>query len=181
MVPERADDNSPGRQRTGAGIGTLLEWIALIEDGLLVALLAAMIVIAAAQILLRNFFDMGLPWGDQGLRLLVLWVALTGAAAASRENKHIKIDALLRFFSAPAKALSQAAVSLFTALVCAVVAYHAARFVLLDYETGTRVFGSIPLWTLELILPVGFGLMALRYALFSLAEFNHSMAGEDGR
>lgn len=180
MVPDRAYGNSRKRQPSGARIVRLLQWLALIEDAVLVTLLAAMIVIAAAQILLRNFLDMGLAWGDQALRFLVLWVALTGAAAASRENKHINIDAFLRFLSDPVKTLSRAAVGLFTALVCAVVAFHAGRFVLLDYETGTRAFGNIPLWSLEIILPAGFGLMALRYALFGLVELRHLMAREGG-
>jgi len=51
------------------------------EDGILVVLLSVMILVAAAQILLRNFFDIGLSWGDQALRILVLWVGLMGAVA----------------------------------------------------------------------------------------------------
>ena len=50
----------------------------MMEDGILVVLLSVMILLAAAQILLRNVFDIGLFWGDQTLRILVLWVSLMG-------------------------------------------------------------------------------------------------------
>ena len=67
-----------------------------VENAALVAVLAAMILLAGAQIVLRNFFDSGFPWADEALRLMVLWVAMLGAVAAGRENRHIAIDALSR-------------------------------------------------------------------------------------
>ena len=137
-----------------------------------------MILVAAAQILLRNFFDMGLSWGDQTLRILVLWVTLMGAVAASRENKHINIDVLLRFLSRRGRAMSQVVVGLFTAFVCGVVAFYAGRFVYLDYEAGAKVYGNLPVWIVEIILPVGFTLIAIRYIIFTLAQFKDFMVRE---
>ncbi len=152
--------------------------LALMEDGILVILLSVMILVAAAQILLRNFFDTGFPWGDQALRILVLWVALMGAVAASRENKHINIDVLLRFLSRRGRAMSQVAVGFFTAFVCGVVAFYAGRFVYLDYEAGAKVFDSLPAWIVELILPVGFAMIAIRYMIFTVAQLKDFMVRE---
>lgn len=180
MASRQADDNRERREARGGRTQRLLGRIALIEDAFLVILLSLMIAIAAAQILLRNFLDMGLAWGDQALRVLVLWVALIGAVAAARENKHITIDVLLRFLAEPAKAVSRLVVGLFTASVCAVVAIHAGRFVYLDYEAATVAFGDLPLWVIELILPVGFGLIALRYLLASMTRLKHLITGEGG-
>ncbi len=56
------------------------------EDGLLALMVAAMIFLAGSQILLRNLFDTGFAWADPVLRLLVLWVGLLGALAASRTD-----------------------------------------------------------------------------------------------
>ncbi len=49
------------------------------EDALLVLILTAMIFLATIQIFLRNFLDMGFIWGDEMLRMLVLWLAVAGA------------------------------------------------------------------------------------------------------
>lgn len=152
--------------------------VAMMEDGLLVLLLSVMILVAAAQILLRNVFDIGLSWGDQTLRILVLWVALMGAVAASRENKHINIDVLLRFLSSQGRAVSQVVVGLFTSFVCGVVAFYAGRFVYLDYEAGAKVYGSLPVWIVETILPAGFAMIAVRYLIYASAQFKDFIAGE---
>ncbi len=157
----------------------MLRWIAIFEDGLLVFLLSAMILVAALQIVLRNFFDLGLSWGDQTLRILVLWVALMGAVAASRENKHINIDVLLRFLTVRGRALSQVVVGGFTALICGFVAYYAGRFVFLDYEAGTKIYGNVPAWVVEIILPAGFALISLRYLIFAFQQWRVFVLGED--
>ena len=75
-----------------------LEWAGkLAEDALLVLILSTMVLLAAGQIILRNFLDVGFIWGDELLRMLVLWLAVAGALAASRSDKHISIDVLNRF------------------------------------------------------------------------------------
>lgn len=138
-----------------------------IELILLAMLLISMVVIATAQIVLRNFFDMGLLWADPLLRVMLLWLGLLGAVAASHDNKHISIDLLSKLV--PDKFLPRIRMitSLFTAIVCAIVAYHAGRFVLdeYNYHTPSSVSYDIPAWTLELIIPLGFALIALRYFL----------------
>ena len=53
------------------------------EDALLVLLLLGMISMAAGQVLLRNFFDGGVYWGDSAVRVMVLWVTMFGAMVAA--------------------------------------------------------------------------------------------------
>jgi TRAP-type C4-dicarboxylate transport system permease small subunit len=175
------DDHSVTRQTSSQKNTGFLRFITLVEDTMLVGLLSGMILIAAAQILLRNFLDMGLAWGDQALRVLVLWLGLVGAVVSSRENKHINMDVLLRYFAEPAKAASRGICGLFTAGVCAVVAYNAGRFVYSDYKAGIAVLGKIPVWILELILPLGFGLIALRYVVFSAGQLSYFTSRERRR
>ena len=175
------DDYPAGRRGSTRKSTRLLRVITLIEDSVLVTLLSGMILVATAQILLRNFLDTGLAWGDEALRVLVLWLGLVGAVVSSRENKHISMDILLRYFGEPAKAASRAIVGLFTAGVCALIAYHAARFVYLDYKAGTVAFEHFPIWVFEVILPVGFGLIALRYLVFSVEQLQSFRSREDRR
>ena len=133
-----------------------------IEDGVLALLLTGMILLASGQILLRNLLEAGFVWADPVTRVMVLWVGLMGALAASREDKQIAIDVLSRFLAPKPRAAAKALTSLFTAGVCAIIAYHAARFVALEREAGAAAFSAIPTWSLELVIPFAFGLMALR-------------------
>jgi TRAP-type C4-dicarboxylate transport system permease small subunit len=134
-----------------------------IEEGLLVLMLSSMILLATIQILLRNLFDSGLFWADPALRMLVLWLALLGAIAATREQRHIRIDLLSRYLNDRGKAVLQGINDLFSALICALIGWHAARLVYFEWQDGTQLFGGLPTWLCELIIPVGFGVMALRF------------------
>lgn len=139
--------------------------LARIEDGLLAALLCGLIALSTAQILLRNVFDSGLAWTGPVLRHGVLWLGLMGALGAARTSEHIAIDALTRALPPRARALADALASAFTASVCGLVAYHAARLVGMDRAAGSLAFGAVPAWCVESIIPLSFAGMALRFAL----------------
>ena len=136
-----------------------------VEDAFLALLLTAMVVLAPLQILLRNVFDQGISWADPLIRVLVLWVGLMGAVAAARGDRHISIDAVSRMISAPARARVGLVTSAFTTVVCALLAWHSGRFVLDEYTYGSQAFSGIPAWILEVVIPVAFGLIAIRYGL----------------
>jgi TRAP-type C4-dicarboxylate transport system permease small subunit len=134
-----------------------------LEEGLLVLILTAMILLAAWQILLRNLFDSGLFWADPALRMMVLWLALLGAIAATQDDRHIRIDLFSRFLSPRGKALTHLITDLFSGVVCALIAWHAGRLVYFEWQDGRELFGGLPAWLGESIIPLGFGIMALRF------------------
>ena len=139
----------------------------LFEDSLLILLLLSMIVLASGQIVLRNLFETGFSWIDPMLRLLVLWTGLIGATVASRDNRHIRIDLFSRLLSPRVHLYIQVVVGLFTMMVCAIIAWHGAGWVRMDYLDQLTGFEGLPAWLLEIIIPVAFGLIALRYLIHS--------------
>ena len=166
----------PARYPTPA-LARLVKMVTWAENALLITMLALMVSLAAAQILLRNFLDLSLPGADQMLRLLVLWVAFLGAVAASREGKHIHVDAIARWLPGRIKSGVVALTDLFTLVVCLLLAWQSLRFMQSARESGEMAFGSLPVWVAELILPLGFTLIALRYAL----RFMHHVRQARGR
>jgi TRAP-type C4-dicarboxylate transport system permease small subunit len=153
-------------------IHRLLSFIHTIEDILLATLLIAMLLLASAQIVLRNFLDIGIVWADPLLRIMVLWIGLLGALAASKTNKHITVDVLTRLMNSGARRLTRIFTSLFTACVAGIIAYHAARFVAFEYEAKTMVIG-LPAWVFTLIIPIAFGFITLRYLLHFSQHLRH--------
>ena len=138
------------------------------EDALLLIILISMILLAGTQIFLRNFFDTSLFWGDEMLRLMVLWLTVAGGLAASRMDKHISIKVLDRFLPDGALLASKIIIDLFTASVCALFAWHSARFVMGSYEFGDTLMKNTPAWTLQIVWPIGFGLMAYRHLVLAI-------------
>ena len=143
----------------------LVRLVTWAENALLVILLAAMVLLAAMQIVLRNFMGVSIAGSDQLLRLLVLWVGFMGAVTASREGKHIHVDVIVRWFPGRAKALARAITDLFTLAVCGVLAWESLRYLVRSREAGEIAFAAVPLWLAAAILPLAFGLIGLRYAL----------------
>lgn len=146
----------------------VLAGIRFIESGLLVFLLSSMILLAAYQVIARNFFDTGILWGDALVRVLVLWVTFIGATIASRNDEHIRIDLLTRFTGERSSLWLDRFRSLFTAFIAGVFAWYSYEFVRLDYEDGIIAFASVPAWVCESIMPVGAALICLRYLIRTL-------------
>jgi TRAP-type C4-dicarboxylate transport system permease small subunit len=136
-----------------------------IEDAVLALLLGTMVVLAPLQIVLRNFFDQAIAWADPLLRVLVLWVGLLGALAATRSGRHITIDVVSKLVPPRIEAALRLLTGAFAAGVCGVVAWHAGRLVVSEYGYASVAFSGIPAWLLQGVIPFVFGAMALRHLL----------------
>ncbi|MBE9548283.1 MAG: TRAP transporter small permease [Proteobacteria bacterium] len=151
------------------------------EDALLLTILVGMIALAGTQIFLRNIFDFSLFWGDETLRLMVLWLTVAGGLAASRMDKHIRIEILDRFMPAGMQSVTRIFVDMFTAAVCGLFSWHSARFVMGSYEYGDTLLQGTPAWILQIILPIGFGLMAYRHSLFAIKRLYRLPGNKAGK
>ena len=162
------------RSDRSVGLGRVLS---ACEDGLLVVVLLAMVMLAVGQIALRNLLDVGLLWADPLLRLMVLWLGLLGAAVATRDDRQITVDAVSRFLSPRPRAVVRVVTDLFTTGVTLVLAYHGARLVLDERAAGTFAFGALPAWVAQLVLPLAFGLVAWRYLRLTARHLREALRG----
>ena len=104
------------------------ETIGRLEKAIMVLFLGLMIVTAFAQIALRNFVGIGLPWSEPLVRYLVLWVGFIGASLAAREGRHITIEVIKLPENVPA-VVYESFLSL-SPLFFLVLAFWVIRFVL---------------------------------------------------
>lgn len=138
------------------------------EDLLLSLILLALIGLASWQIFGRNFFGSTLATGDELLRIMVLWLTLAGAVAASRADRHIAIALLDRYLSGWQLSAVRCLNHLFTASVCALLCWYAWQFVQLSREFEDTLLGGTPAWWLQMPLPIGFGLMSYRHLVHAV-------------
>lgn len=140
------------------------------EDLLLAAMLLALVLLSALQILLRIGFDTGLVWAESVSRMGVLWVALLGALGATRHRQHIMIDALPRLLGPRARRVLWALTQGAAALVAALLAWFGAGMVGMEREAPVPFVAGIPSWLPMLAFPLGFGLMSLRFLIAACME-----------
>ena len=138
-----------------------------LEYLVLVFLFTIMVGLAFLQIVLRICFATGILWGDPLLRHILLWVALLGATMATKEGKHINIDVISKLFPDRGKAAIQALTNLFSAVICVFLIQASLKFIRDEFQAGALAFLKVPTWTVTLIFPVAFGLIALRFGISS--------------
>jgi TRAP-type C4-dicarboxylate transport system permease small subunit len=139
------------------------------------------VLLAALQILLRNVWGRGIAWADPFLGSAMLWITLLGALAATGRRKHIAMDLLPNFVPARARRVFLILTDFAGAVVCAGLCAAAVRYAGLQKEMGGLAFGRVPQWVVLLILPVGFGLMSLRFAAQGLCSCFFAPAKKAGR
>ena len=144
--------------------------ISRVETILITILLALMILMAFSQIVLRNFFDTGIDWSDALVRYLVVWVTFVGAAIATKEGKHITFDLLSRWLTGTGTLAIQALSNFFAAVICSLLTVAAAKFIWFEAQMGSTAFLNLPVWVPELIMPIAFGLMTLRFLMGMINE-----------
>ncbi len=140
------------------------------EDGLLAALLGSLLLLSVAQIVLRVAFDSGLSWAEPVSRSGVLFLALLGALGATRSGKHIAIDALPRFLPPGPRRAVWVISQLAAASVSLALAWLGAGMVAMEREAPVPFVAGIPSWVPMLVIPLGFGLMGLRFLVAARME-----------
>lgn len=141
------------------------KYIRLVEDAILVTLLMIMILLAGFDILARSLFGGGVVWIPPILKIMVLWVGLLGALLATRTREHIAIDIVGRLAPFTLRQFLLVITSLFSAVVCLLIAWYSQEFVHFSKEFGDIAFARVPAWPLQIIIPISFLIMGIRFSI----------------
>ena len=157
-------------------IGRLLERLG---ETVLLLLVAAMIILACVQIVLRDVWGGGLSWVDPLLRVMVLWAGLLGAVVATKMDKHISIDLASHLLPKTIFRWLRVLRYLFATGVCLVLTWVAADFVLQEAGQGNgQEMAGLSSWQLNLVFPIAFGGIALRFLISSVRSLRAVLAGK---
>jgi C4-dicarboxylate transporter DctQ subunit len=150
--------------------GRLLRGLHRAEDVLLALLVSALLLLSLVQIGLRMFLHTGLDWAEPISRVGVLWLALLGALGAARAHRHIAIDALPKILPPIWRRVCWGISQMATASICGAMAWYSFGMVQMEREAPSVFVQGVPSWWPMLILPFGFGLMSLRFAVAAFGQ-----------
>lgn len=134
-----------------------------IENGLAVAAFLGMGLLPVLELALRSLFDTGIPGSFSYVQHLTLWVAFLGAMIAAREMRHITLAQGLGTLPLRLRAASSILVAAVSGTVAAGLCWASIAFVRAETEALQRLGGWLPVWIAELILPIAFAVIALRF------------------
>jgi TRAP-type C4-dicarboxylate transport system permease small subunit len=144
------------------------KWLEKISGWMLVLILGVMIVMAFGQVVLRNFFDTGIEWGDIFLRHLVLWVGYFGAVIATGEGRHLRIEFVSKLVPQKIRKIFFIITSIFAGSICYFLMLAAISFVQLEIESETTLILDLQSWYFIIIIPIGYAMLMFRFIVRAL-------------
>jgi C4-dicarboxylate transporter, DctQ subunit len=162
----------------------MLRWLdaalCRIEEGLVAVLLGAAALVLFLDVAARYLFSAPFSWGAESVRYAIIWVVFIGSSIAARRGIHISISALREFLPAPA----QRPLILLVLLICcsfSLLLLYASVSLIQFMRRFSQVTPAleIPMWWVYLAIPVGAGLMSLRFTQALWAEARHRALSED--
>ncbi len=144
-----------------------LRWWERVERGLAALILSLMVVIPVFAVVTRWTTGDALASANLWVQALNLWVAFVGGSLAARANRHLSLSTgtLLNL-----KGRSRDVIAAFTSAVAtavtALLAYASWDLFLVESQSAHPVTlaGGVPMWAMQVIMPVGFAMMAVRLA-----------------
>ncbi|MCC7044109.1 MAG: TRAP transporter large permease subunit [Acidobacteria bacterium] len=137
---------------------------ARIEDSFATLVAVAVVVLPLSEIVVRRFFETGVPGSGPFTLHLTLWVGLLGAAIAARDGKLLSLATGSMLPEGAVRRIAQVAGNTFGVIVATVFAVGGMQLVDLYREVGNVIAVDVPVWAASLIFPVTFGLIAVRLA-----------------
>jgi C4-dicarboxylate transporter DctM subunit len=132
------------------------------ENLLLVAALAAMLLLPVTEILLRHILKTGISGSSAIVQHLTLIVGMLGGAIAARDGRLLALSPIQTLLTGRARTGARIFSSGFAAAICFFLCLASMQYVLEMKPLGKILVYGIPVWVIQLFLPLGFGLITLR-------------------
>ena len=131
------------------------------EDLAAVTVLAALSLLPLAELLGRELVGAGVPGSIPLVQHLTLWITFIGAGLAARSDRLLALSTG-EFLP---EVWQRRVLGLTSALAVGVtgcLAFASAQLVSVDFNYSDTVAWGVPVWVFSSVMPIGFGLIALR-------------------
>jgi len=137
-------------------------WLREVENLLVSLALAALVLLPLGEIVLRKVFQTGISGATAFQQHLTLLIGLLGGALAAREHRLLTLSTLIDVLKGQGRVYARVFSSAFAAGISVFLCVAAAQLVQTEKEAGKILAYGIPLWTIQLVMPLSFGVIALR-------------------
>ncbi|OGF51294.1 MAG: hypothetical protein A2044_07255 [Candidatus Firestonebacteria bacterium GWA2_43_8] len=142
-------------------LGKLESFYHKIENGFAMILLFAMALIPVIEMVFRKAFNTGIAGSIVYVQHLTLWVGFVGAIIATRDKRHLTITSLDEYLPEAGKKIAGIFRNFVSTAICFALFLASVQLVQSETIAGNL---AVPTWIMELILPIGFLIMSLRFA-----------------
>lgn len=132
------------------------------ENALLVSALALIMVLPMAEAICR-LFGVGISGAQPMIQHITLIIAMVGGAIAARESRLLSISTLTAFLKEPAKVWSNLFAGAVAVMITFILCVASWQFIMRSERPMADILAyNIPKWWVQMVMPIGFGLITLR-------------------
>ncbi len=145
----------------------LLRFLHSAEDYFSIFLLLLMALLPLIEIIYRNIATGGIPGSSVIVQHLTLLIAFTGAAIAAREGRLLSLTSGKALFKGKYGNYSRYYAAMIGTAGSMGLFWASWQMVKTDYEFPLNIIRGVPNWTVEIVMPIVFILIAFRLLLRS--------------
>lgn len=154
-----------------------MRWLEKIEEQFLGVMLAGMTLITFGQVVARYVFNYSFTWAMELTGVFSAWLIFIGMAYGVRVGAHIGIDILVRAAGPKLGRLMGIVASALCVVYALILTFGGWQYVNKIHSVGILMQDiPVPQWVPRIVLPIGFGLLALRF----LGVFWKLVTGREG-
>ena len=136
------------------------------------AFICAFLIVAMTAAMVIYQLGISIPWLDDVLRMLLIWLVYMGCVSLCLDNDHISMDAIYLRLPRTARKVMDVVIALLGIGLCGFVTkigFDSMRQGIAYEELLPS--GYLPSWPQSLAIPLGFGLMTVAYVSFLFSLF----------
>lgn len=152
----------PNQKEQGGEAPRRFAWLWTAENLLVALALAVLMVLPLIEIVGRKFFHRGLDGASALQQHMVLVIGLLGGMFAARDRRLLCLSTVTNFLKGKWLVFSRVFSGGFAAGISGFLCVAAIQWIQETRSSGNILAYGIPVWTVQLIMPIGFAVIALR-------------------
>jgi C4-dicarboxylate transporter DctQ subunit len=142
-----------------------MRWLGYLEEVLVIVLMAAMTLVTFMQVVARYVFNYSFVWALELTGVLFAWLIFIGMSYGVRVGAHIGVDLAVRSLGPRAARIVASVAAVLCIIYALIVTWGGYQYVAKMHDVGI-LMQDMPVqqWIPRVILPVGFALLAFRFA-----------------
>ena len=139
-------------------------FIGLAIDNIGVIIMFIIIILVFLQVIARYVFKNPLSWSEEVARCFLIWLVMVGAAMASRDKEHLKIEGFVHLVSSKYQKLFYLFSDLIIIFVSSVILIYGYSFAMLNWSQYLPSMSWLSIFWICLSIPISSGLILI-YAI----------------
>jgi len=137
------------------------------------ALICAVLIVVTTLAMIVYQLGISIPWLDDVLRLLLIWLVYMGCVSLCLDNDHISMDAIYLRLPPKARKVMDVIIALLGIGLCGFTAKIGLDSMRQEIAYGALLpSGYLPSWPQSLAIPLGFALMTVAYVSYLFSIFS---------